>query len=65
MPTSAVDIRITLPGTLREAGGWWVIEIPKGWICLSRAEVLVGLKRGKALRRRLAFEARHLPEEER
>ena len=59
MPTSAADLSITLPGTLRQVGGWWVIEIPKGWICLSRAEVLAGLKRGKALRRRLAVEARH------
>jgi hypothetical protein len=63
MATSAVDIRITLPGTLREAtGGWWVIEIPKGWICLTRAEVLAGLKRGKRLRRRQQFQARHSKE---
>jgi len=66
MATSAVDIRITLPGMLHEAaGGWWVIEIPKGWICLTRAEVLAGLERGKRLKRRLAFEAPHRPEEDR
>ena len=36
MATGATDIRIILPGTLREAGGWWVIAIPKGWIALTR-----------------------------
>jgi hypothetical protein len=66
MATSATDICITLPGQLREtAGGWWIVEISKGWICLSRAEVLAGLRRGKRLRRRLAFQARHAPEEDR
>jgi len=51
---------------LREtAGGWWVIEIPKGWIALTRAEVLAELKRGKRLKRHLAFEARQTPEEDR
>jgi hypothetical protein len=62
MPTSATDICITLPGTLHKAaGGWWVIEIPKGWIA-TRVEVKARLERGKALRRRLAFEARQTPE---
>lgn len=65
MPTSATDIRIILPGTLREAGGWWVIEIPRGWIALRREEVKAGLQRGKRLKRRLAFEARHTTEEDR
>jgi hypothetical protein len=65
MATSAADICITLPGELRESsGGWWVIEIPKGWICLSRAEVLAGLRRGRRLRRRLAFQARLAQAEE-
>lgn len=63
MPTSATDICITLSSTLHKAaGGWWVIEIPKGWIALTRVEVKAGLERGKALRRRLTFEARQTPE---
>jgi hypothetical protein len=33
-------------------------EDPEGWIALTRTEVLAGLKRGKRLRRRLAFQAR-------
>jgi hypothetical protein len=59
MPSSATDICITLPGQLREhTGGWWVIEIPRGWIALTRAEVLAGLRQGKRLRRRQQFQAR-------
>jgi hypothetical protein len=42
--------------------GLWVVKIPKAWIALTRPELLAGLKRGKRLRRRQSFEARH-PEE--
>jgi hypothetical protein len=63
MPTSAADLSITLPGTLRQVGGWWVIEIPKGWVALTRAQVLEGLKHGKRLKRRLALQARQRTED--
>jgi hypothetical protein len=64
MATSATDLRLmTVPGTLQEpAGAWVVIDIPKAVVVLTRREFLAGLRRGKAYRRRQAFEARHRPE---
>jgi hypothetical protein len=56
---SATDTRLDI----EVIAGWWVLKIPKGWICLTRAEVLAGLKRGKALRRRQQFQARHPKED--
>lgn len=38
--------------------GWWTLKIAKGWICLSRDEIVAGLRRGKRLKRRVACEAR-------
>jgi hypothetical protein len=57
---SAMDTRLDI----EIIGGWWVLKIAKGWICLSREEVIAGLKRGKRLRRRLQFQARQ-PEADR
>jgi hypothetical protein len=57
---SATDTRLDL----QVIEGWWVLKISKGWIALTRDEVLAGLRRGKRLRRRQQFQARH-PEEPR
>ena len=45
--------------------GLWVLRIAKGWIALTRDELITSLKRGKRLRRRQHFQARHAPEEDR
>jgi hypothetical protein len=41
---------------------WWVLKIAKGWVCLTHDELLAGLRRGKRLRRRQHFQARHREE---
>jgi hypothetical protein len=57
---SAVDTRlITVSGTVRDTSGLWVlIDIPKALVVLTRREFIAGLKRGKAFKRRQAFDAR-------
>lgn len=64
MATSAGTF-IVLPGTPRPAPqGLVLIELPRCCVLLPMADFVAGLKRGKAYRRRRAFEARQ-PETER
>ena len=58
---SATDTRLDL----QVIHGLWVVKLHKAWLALRREDVLAALKRGKALRRRLAFEARQPPQEDR
>ena len=63
---SAAELHITVSGTVRRIfGGWVTIVIPKGTVILPTQEFVEGLRRGKQQKRRLAFEARQPPEEDR
>jgi hypothetical protein len=55
MASSAIDTRLDLT----VIDNLWVVKISKAWLALTTPELLAALKRGKRLRRRLAFRARH------
>jgi hypothetical protein len=56
---SAADTRLNI----EVIDGLWVVKIAKGWLALTRDEVKASLQRGKRLRRRLQFRARHPKED--
>jgi hypothetical protein len=67
MPMSAVSLTVTtvLAGSPPKGvgGGWIAVTIGKGVLLLTSQELTTALRRGKALKRRQAFEARHQAEE--